>query len=743
MKNLVIVESPAKTKSIAKYLGKDYEVVSSKGHIIDLPKSTLGIDTEHQYQPDYSIIHGKTQVVKDLKKSAKTVNTVYLATDLDREGEAIAWHIVSALDGLNEEGQVNDNDRFKRVVFSEITKDAIINAFKKPRGFDYSLIDAYQARRVLDRLVGYKLSPLLWKKIQFGLSAGRVQSVAMRLIVEREKERKAFKTSPYFRVQSHVTSSDENFQAELSAIDSKQIEQKHTLTLFAGKYTYSETIINTAEKLNEILSNLRSETQLRVIDVSGREVAKKPDSPFTTASLQRAGLTHLHLSARNTMSAAQKLYEGGYITYHRTDSTNLSTTFIDQARDYINKHYGPTYLTEETRVYKTKQKSAQEAHEAIRPTQVEHPDKVKSKIEDELGASEAKLYSLIWRRAVASQASNAKYRNDTLTLAPHHIETPKYVFTSTGSVIIFDGFLRISGRKSEDTIIPTLAINDLVSVREFTKTDHETTPPPRYNDASLVRDLEAHGIGRPSTYAPIIDTLQKRDYTNKENNAFVPTDIGIAVTNLLVDHFPEIVGLEFTADMENQFDEIASGHREWVQTIDAFYTPFQARLSEKDKSLERDDYKVIEELEEKCPDCGNHLNLKIGRYGKFYSCSNFPDCKYARPFVEKIGMNCPYCQTGDVIVRQTQRGKKFFGCSNYPNCMWAVWNDPRSMKPEEIEESKIKAAESLKNKQAEKEDKKTKKTSKTKSPAKKKTTTRKKKSTTKRKVTKKASSSAE
>ena len=730
-KNLVIVESPAKTKSIAKYLGGDFSVVSSKGHIIDLPKSQLGIDVEHNYEPDYTMIRGKSQVVKDLKKEAQNAKTIYLATDLDREGEAIAWHIVSALNGLDKNGRVSDNKKFQRVIFSEITKDAILSAFEKPRGFDYALIDAYQARRVLDRLVGYKLSPLLWKKIQFGLSAGRVQSVAVRLIVEREKERKAFKSTPYYRVQADLLASKDAFMAELNTINDQPIDLKHTMTLFAGKYTYSSTTIDTPEKRDEVLNALRAEKHFKVVEVSGRDVTKRPDPPFTTASLQRAGLTHLHMSARNTMSAAQRLYEQGFITYHRTDSTNLSETFLQAARTYIAKKFGDQYLPTGERVYKTKQKSAQEAHEAIRPTNVDAPDKQRAKIEAELGASEARLYMMIWRRAVATQAANAVYRNDTLTLAPENTTTPKYIFTASGSVIVFDGFLKISGRRSEDTIIPTLKVGDLVDVNTIASTDHQTSPPPRYNDASLVRDLETHGIGRPSTYAPTIDTIQKRDYVNKENGALVPTDIGIAVNNLLVDNFPEVVELEFTADMENQLDEIADNKREWIKTIDTFYQPFEKKLEEKEKSLERDDYKIIEELDEPCPDCGKHLNLKLGRYGKFYSCSNFPECKYARPYIDKIGMICPKCHTGDIITRTTRFGKKFFGCSNYPTCDWASWNDPRTMNPEQLAETLIpKPKKTYPKKDATGKGAKT-ATAKTKKPAKR------KKRTTKRKSAKK------
>jgi DNA topoisomerase-1 len=673
-KKLVIVESPTKTKSLAKYLGPEYLVISSKGHIVDLPKSQLGIDLEHHYAPLYTPMEKKRDVIQELKKDAKASDEIYLATDLDREGEAIAWHIVSTVGGLDKAGRVSDNAKYKRVVFAEITKDAIQKAFAHPRGFDYNLIDAYQARRVLDRLVGYSLSPLLWKKIQYGLSAGRVQSVAVRLVVEREGERKKFHQTPYFRVWANVTAKDSNFTAELTEIEDKGIETKRTIPLFAGKHTYSATIIQNQLELDKILTALKTVKQLKIVETKGREATKNPEPPFTTASLQRSAQTALGYSAKQTMIIAQKLYEHGYITYHRTDSTNLSQDFLAAARKLIQEKYGPKYLPENVRVYKTKQKSAQEAHEAIRPT---HLKGLTAADRKKVGPKEAKLYELIWKRALASQAAAAVYQFNTLTCLPEPALPVKYTFTARGTRIIFDGYRKILNSTTQETILPDVKENDLITAQSFNSTEHQTTPPPRYNEASLIKDLEAHGIGRPSTYAPIIDTIQNREYVYKENGAFVPEDVGTVVNKLLVENFPETVDLEFTSGLEDSLDKIAEGNMDWEKLIDDFYKPFAQKIATADDNLTRDDYKILEHLAEKCPECGHNLVLKLSKYGKFYSCSNFPECKYARPYIETIGLKCYKCQTGDIVVRRSNWGKKFFGCSRYPECDWASWKDPR------------------------------------------------------------------
>lgn len=677
-KKVVIVESPAKTASIARYLGDDYLVVSSKGHIIDLPKSDIGIDIKHNYKPEYVAMHGKKNVITALKKDAKDADTVYLATDMDREGEAIAWHIASALGTLDDDGKLKKNAPIKRVVFSEITKEAITEAFNNPRSIDYNLIDAYQARRVLDRLVGYKLSPLLWKKIQYGLSAGRVQSVTVRLVVEREHERDTFSQTPYFRIIARITHNNMTFDAELTEIETQKIEQKETLTLFAGTYTFSSTSLTSSDSVNKHLETLHAQKKLLVANVDSKESSKSPQAPFTTASLQRAAQTYLYMTAKSTMMNAQHLYEEGFITYHRTDSTNLSDVFVTEARTHIEKTYGPQYVPKVAPLYKDTSKRTQEAHEAIRPTHVSDWEKTKEKIESSLGEKEAELYELIARRSLSSQAEKATYLNTAVTLTPVQNKA-SYTFLAKGSVITFPGFLAITKSMGEDTILPPVIKGELLDVADFISTEHKTSPPPRYSEASLIHALEEHGIGRPSTYAPIIDTIQNRQYALKENNAFVPEDFGIAVNHLLVDHFPAITDLDFTADMEQKLDDVAEGKLKWQTVIDEFYKPFEKKLEEAEATIQRDDYKVLKELEEKCLDCGNNLELKLGKYGKFYSCSTFPDCKFAKPFLELIGMKCPTCKDGEAIVRRTRFGKKFFGCSNYPNCTWAEWKDPRKI----------------------------------------------------------------
>ncbi|MCA9391918.1 type I DNA topoisomerase [candidate division WWE3 bacterium] len=683
-KNLVVVESPTKTKSIAKYLGKDFSVTSSKGHIIDLPKSKLGVDVENNYEPLYQPIRGKGNVIKELKKLAKTAGKIYLATDLDREGEAIAWHIASALEVLDKKGHLSKDsaDKVKRVVFSEITKDAILEAFDHPRDFDYGLIDAYQARRVLDRLVGYKLSPLLWKKIQFGLSAGRVQSVALRLIVEREKEREDFKSTPYYKIAMNGVKEGKELTAELTHLDDEKIETKNKLSLFAGEYTYSQTLISTKEKLEELENDLKNAKTFIVSSFESATYSKKPSAPFSTSTLQRSASTRLGLTPKSTMYLAQQLYEEGYITYHRTDSFNLSEQFVSPARDYIKNEFGDEYLPDEAITYASSQKNAQEAHEAIRPTSVGDLKEASLEIEQKIEQKAAKLYELIYSRAVASQMTNAQYKRDTLTLKPNGNLNHDYVFSAQGSILTFDGFIKMWGRTAEDRDIPQLKEGDVVDVNDITNSQHDTSPPPRYTDSSLIKDLEEHGIGRPSTYAPTIDTIIYRNYVGRESSALVPSDIGKAVTHLLVDHFPDIVDLSFTADMENQLDDVAEGKGVWQEIIDEFYKPFEETIEKKEEELERSDYKVIAELDEKCPDCDHILVSKLGRYGKFKSCSNFPECKYAAPFIEKIGMNCPDCKDGDIIIRHTKRGKIFYGCSNYPKCKWASWEDPRKEEDE-------------------------------------------------------------
>ncbi len=684
--NLVIVESPAKTKSIQKYLGDEFTVISSKGHIVDLPKSKLGIDVDNNFTPLYEEMTGKSKVIKELISQAKRSKVIYLATDLDREGEAIAWHIASVLGGLNKDGKVDlqNESHYKRVVFSEITKDAILKAFESPRGFNFDLVDAYQARRVLDRLVGYKLSPFLWKKIQYGLSAGRVQSVALRLIVEREKERINFKKSPYYRIYALVNHNSKELKAELTHIDEEVVETKQTLDLFAGPYTYSSTSINTEAKLNSQITDISGVQTLTVNSIEQKTIQKSPPAPFTTASLQRTASTRLHISPKQTMRLAQQLYEQGYITYHRTDSTNLSVDFVKNLREYIQKSFGEKYLPPNTKIYASKQKNAQEAHEAIRPTQISDEKELINEITSNVSEEACELFQLISNRTTACQMENAQFNTQKITFIPTEKTNHQYLFSSSGSVILFDGFMRIWNGEETEQELPVLKEKQQVQISKIESSNHETTPPPRYSEASLIKEMETHGIGRPSTYAPTIGTIESRNYTFMENGYLIPTDIGNAVSNLLSDHFTNIVDLNFTAEMEEKLDIVAEGKITWQKIIADFYIPFEKELTDKDKSLDRKDYKILEELTEKCPDCNHNLVLKLGKYGKFYSCSNFPECKYAKPFVETIGLKCPDCKDGDIITRRTKRGKIFYGCSKYPDCKYASWDDPRKTKAEPV-----------------------------------------------------------
>lgn len=694
--NLVIVESPTKTKSLSKYLGKGYEVLSSKGHIWNLPKSGLGVDVEHGYEPVYDVIHGKKKVIQDLQEAAKKAEKVYLATDLDREGEAIAFQVALAMNQdlleEDEKGHVRASlsakslkqlkDSYQRVVFNQITKDAVQAAFRAPRGFDFNLLDAQKARRVLDRLVGYTLSPLLWKKIVYGLSAGRVQSVAVRLIVEREQERENFDERPYFRVFADTSKIKE---AELVKIDGEAVEQKTRLDLFAGPYTYTSTAVDSKEKLDDLLSNLRNLSVLEVSSVERKETTRSPYPPFTTASLQRAASTFLNMSAKQTMRTAQNLYENGYITYHRTDSTNLASDFVQQARSYVKSKHGKQYVPESAKRYRSKSKSAQEAHEAIRPTQVGQLLKSKAKIQKAkgLGQREGQLYELIWKRAVASQMADAVYDNTTIQmLSAKGQRSKRYEFQAKGSILKFDGFLRVLRDLSDlsDKILPEVQEDQELEVEKFFHTEHATSPPPRYNEAALVKDLEKHGIGRPSTYAPIIDTIQERSYVEQEDRYFVPTDTGKVVNSFLVEHFSEVVDLNFTAEMEESLDAVAAGEEDWRELMDEFYKPFEKKVEEKEESIEKSDQTTLGEVAgENCPECGKPLVYKLGRYGKFISCSGYPDCDYSRNFVEKIGAECPECGAehgGEIIVKRTRKGKKFWGCSRYPKCDWASWDRP-------------------------------------------------------------------
>lgn len=674
MKNLVIVESPTKARTISRFLGKDYDIKYSMGHIMDLPKSKLGVAVEDNFKPDLEIIADKKKLISELKAAAKTADTVILATDPDREGEAISANIQEVLGGEGK-GKVA-KDKFKRIVFHEITEGAIKEAFSHPRGVDEHMVDAQTARRVLDRLVGYKLSPLLWQKVRRGLSAGRVQSVALRLIVEREREIEKFSKEQYWTVHvmlQQQASKQQPVEFDLIEIDSEKLEKSASFDLYDGTYKISKTTIDSAQKATDLVQDIKARTFI-VADIAEKQAKRSPYAPFTTSTLQQDASRRFGFSGKRTMSLAQKLYEEGFITYHRTDSTALAPVAVSQMRAFIEKEYGQKYLPEKPRLYLTKQKSAQEAHEAIRPTKIDSPTTGQVKnVEQTLGREYAKLYELIWRRAVGSQMADAIIESTTVyadSAGKNGIEN-KYRVKTTGSVLVFDGFLKLNPQALQDKRLPKYQTGETLKVDDVRSEEHETPPPPRYNDASIIATLEEKGIGRPSTYASIISTLVDRSYVERVEKRFEPTAVGVAVNDFLVKNFSTIDDVPFTAGMEDQLDSIAQGKEEWVTMMKQFYTPFEQKLAEV-KTAER--VKIaVEQTDELCPECkeGN-LVVRTGRFGKFLSCSRFPDCKFTKPFVEETDLLCPK-DGGKVIVKKTRKGRKFFGCSNYPNCDFAAW----------------------------------------------------------------------
>ncbi len=710
MKNLVIVESPTKARTIGKFLGKEYEIKSSMGHIIDLPKSKLGVAVEDNFTPAYEVVAAKKKIIAELTKSAKDADVIFLATDPDREGEAIASTIRDVL--ISNKKLKIKNDKFKRIVFHEITEEAIKDAIVHPRDVDVNLVNAQTARRVLDRLVGYQLSPVLWKKIRRGLSAGRVQSVSLRLIVEREKEREKFTKQQYWTVhvilnqsskikdQNHSSKiKDENEGTEffLIEINGERVEISQVFTLYDGEYKVTKTVIDSQQKADGIVKNIEGNSFV-VADVQQRQIKRSPYAPFTTSTLQQDASRRYGFSGRRTMGLAQKLYEEGHITYHRTDSVNLSSSAVTQIRSYIQKEIGTKYLPEKPRIYSAKQKLAQEAHEGIRPTKVH---KVTLQINGEITNDNIKLYELIWRRAVASQMNDAIIESTTVyvdsdargPVAPSSRPmssvsgetgslraldgtasgraTPRFRFKTTGSVLVFDGFLKLTPQALQDVQLPKFTSGEQLILKKSYAQPHETLPPPRYNDASLIGALEEKGIGRPSTYASIISTITDRGYIERVERKFVPTSIGVAVTDFLVKNFSTIDDVPFTAAMEDQLDQIANGEKEWHAMMSEFYDPFAKKLKEVENA---DRVKIpVEETDQICPECrkGN-LVVRTGKFGKFFSCSQFPECKFTKPYVEETKFICPK-DGGKVIVKKTRKGRKFYGCSNYPKCDFAAW----------------------------------------------------------------------
>ena len=684
---LIIVESPAKANTIKKFLGGNTKVMASMGHIRDLPKSKMAVDIEHDFEPEYINIRGKGDLIKSLKKEAKAAKQVYLASDPDREGEAIAWHLAHILE--------IPEDSNCRVTFNEITKETVKESIKKPRTINMDLVDAQQARRVLDRIVGYKISPVLWKKVKRGLSAGRVQSVAVKLIVDREEEIENFIPEEYWNIYANLLepNSKKKFQATFYGKDGKKLE------------------IHTKEEVDEILKNIEKGKYI-VADVKKGEKKRTPAPPFTTSTMQQEASRKLSFTLKKTMSVAQGLYEGvhvgekgtvGLITYMRTDSTRISDEARAVVKEVITQKYGANYY--ENRYYKTKQ-NAQDAHEAIRPTYIDlEPEKIK----DYLTTDQYKLYRLIYNRFIASQMANAIY--DTVTA---NIDVNNYNFRANGQTLKFKGFMTlyvetIEGEKEEeDNSIPELTIGQEVKKEKLEAKQSFTQPPARYTEASLVKALEEKGIGRPSTYSPTITTILERRYIQKEQKQLIPTDLGKIVNKLLVENFPDVINVEFTAKIEEEFDEVAEGKEPWKQVIREFYGPFKVTLDRVEKELEH--VELVEEVSDvPCEKCGRMMVIKYGRYGKFLACPGYPECKNAKPIIETIDVPCPVCG-GTVQIKKTRRGKKFYVCENNPGtCEYISWNPPKPGEPwtpEKKEEKKKKTTKTKKTKTTKRKTKK-------------------------------------
>lgn len=729
-KNLVIVESPAKAKTISKYLSKDYIVKASMGHIMDLPTKELGVDIENHFSPTYQVSKDKKKIVNELKELAKKSDKVLLATDEDREGEAISWHIQSALNIKDE--------NYERIVFHEITKAAILNAIENPRKIDLNLVNAQQARRVIDRLVGYKLSPLLWKKIRKGLSAGRVQSVTVRFVVEKEEEIRKFNSKEQWKIKGISSHSQKNIPVTLSTINNKKIE----ITNLEQIKNIINDIFDTPvikEKINEKNKNKEIEIQipknflLQVSNVKKSMSKRSPSVPFTTSTLQQEAHRKFGLPVATTMKLAQQLYEGidigndriALITYMRTDSLNISNESLSQISSYIKANMGDSYSLPKYRLFKTKSKGAQEAHEAIRPININlTPESLHNKLDPQL----LKLYTLIWKRTVATQMPEAEIENTVITSTPEN--NKDFVFETIGKVIKFDGFMKLytedtDDEKDEDegSILPDIKVNDKMAVLSMDALQSFTKPPVRYTEASLVKKLESEGIGRPSTYAPTISTIINRGYIEKDKKYLIPTEIAFTVTDFLKEYFQDIISYKFTAKIEEFFDNISIGKLEWVSMIQDFYSPFEKQLDFTYKNAK----KHVEETDKICPECNNPLVIRESKYGKFLSCSNFPECKYTERIegesTEKVSNNeedrvseekCPKCgknmvykrgrfgeflacsdypnckstksekkiikekgcphDKGNIVEKKTKKGKIFYGCDNYPKCSFAVWN---------------------------------------------------------------------
>ena len=656
MSDLVIVESPAKAKTIQKYLGSGYEVIASMGHIRDLPKSKMGVDKEHDFQPQYTDMKGKEDVIKELKKRAKKCDKIYLATDPDREGEAISWHIAQML-----KLDMNENNR---VAFNEITKTGVTNGMNDPHKIDIDLVNAQQARRILDRLVGYELSPFLWKKVKRGLSAGRVQSVAVRLVVDRENEIRKFVPKEYWSIDATFTapSSRRVFDAALVAVDGEKLE--------IPNQTDADNILKRLENAEYFVKSVKK-----------RVTKKQPSPPFITSTLQQEASKKLSFAAKRTMKAAQELYEGvdvegvgavGLITYMRTDSLRISDEAKAAAAQYIETVYGKEYLPPEPRTFKSKS-NAQDAHEAIRPST---PDLTPERVKSSLSSDQYRLYKLIWERFIASQMANALL--DTVSA---DIEANGCTFRASGYSVKFDGFMKLYVETSDTDegskkMLPELKVDDKLKLKSIAGNQHFTQPPARFTEASLIKALEENGIGRPSTYAPTITTITSRRYVEHEGKALKPTNLGEVITDLMKDHFDKIVDAKFTADMENNLDEVENGSKDWVSTLHEFYDDFSETLKKAEEAMDGKRVKVPdEETDEICELCGKNMVIKYSKYGKFYACPGFPDCRNTKKIVVEADGKCPRCGKR-MLLKKSKKGRSFYGCEGYPDCSFMTWNVP-------------------------------------------------------------------
>ena len=649
-KKLVIVESPSKAKTIGKFLGRSYKVVASLGHVRDLPKSRMGVDIENDYQPDYISIRGKGDVIKELRKDAKNAKAVYLASDPDREGEAIAWHVSNIL-------KLDDSEK-NRVTFNEITKDAVKEAFNEPRTINMDLVDAQQARRVLDRLVGYSISPILWKKVKKGLSAGRVQSVALNLIIQRENEIRNFKPEEYWTIDAEFKHNREKFKAAFFGENGKKVSLKNN------------------DDVQRILGKLDKNKEFAITKVTKRERKRQPQPPFTTSTMQQDANRRLNFRTRKTMMTAQMLYEGidikqgapvGLITYMRTDSTRIASIAKHEVSKFIHEEYGGEYAAVKPIKGKLPE-GAQDAHEAIRPTSV---FRTPAKMKPYLTNDQYKLYSLIWSRFVASQMTPEVIDTMNVNLQQNNVD-----FRASGSKVKFAGFTKVYKRgKEKDNLLPELKEGDNAQMISDDPAQHFTQPPARYTEAALIKKLEEDGVGRPSTYAPTLDTIQRRYYVRLVSRHFEPTELGEIVNTIIEKQFPDIVNAKFTADVEDKLDQIEEGKQNWVRVVDSFYQPFSKEVSTAESEVAKIEMK--DELAGMdCDICGAPMVVKMGRYGKFYACSRFPECRNTKAIVKDTGITCPKCGQGTVVERKSKKNRVFYGCSRYPDCDFVSWDKP-------------------------------------------------------------------